>query len=221
MRYALKRLGGSVLSDDEKITVIAEKFTGILKALGLDPDSPSLKETPKRVATMYVKEIFVGLKKEAFPKLTFSDFTKPTRSSSTVVVKNIQLVSHCEHHFVPMVGVAHIAYLPKDKVIGLSKLNRIAKYFASRPQLQERLTCQIAESLAHILQTPDVAVFTEMSHFCVQGRGVLDKESTTRAHFLLGRFESDPSFRQEFLWFFPEASMKKNYGETSQNSRLA
>lgn len=185
------------VGNEEKIALIEEKFRDILELLGLDSSHPTIKDTPARVAKMYVKELFSGLDPENYPTLSFSDFAPP-EYSSYVLVKNISLQSYCEHHFVPMVGHAHIAYLPQKKVIGLSKLNRIADYFAKRPQLQERLTAQIAENLCEVLETEDVAVYTIMSHFCVQMRGIKDKDSFTHSYVLLGKFKEDPMLRSEF-----------------------
>ncbi len=191
------------LSEEEKILQIEEKFREILQILGLDLQHESLKDTPGRIAKMYVKELFSGLNPSAYPKLSFADFSSPELSSS-VFVKNISLYSHCEHHFVPMAGFAHIAYLPKNKVLGLSKINRIAQYFAKRPQLQERLTAQIAESLSLVLETEDIAVYTVMRHFCVQMRGVQDQNSITHSQFFLGRFLQDTQLRMEFLSQIPK-----------------
>ncbi|HSW72684.1 MAG TPA: GTP cyclohydrolase I FolE [Chlamydiales bacterium] len=188
----------TLVSEEEKIALIEEKFRDILDILGLDSSHSTIKDTPARVAKMYVKELFSGLDPENYPKLSFSDFAPP-EYSSYVLVKNISLQSYCEHHFVPMVGHAHIAYLPQKKVIGLSKLNRIADYFAKRPQLQERLTAQIAENLCEVLETEDVAVYTIMSHFCVQMRGIKDKDSFTHSYVLLGKFQDEPNLRSEFI----------------------
>jgi GTP cyclohydrolase IA len=193
----------SSLSDKEKMAQIEEKFRDILDILGLDLENDSIKETPARVAKMYVKEIFSGLDLNAYPKLSFADFTPPEHSSY-ILVKNITVQSYCEHHFVPMIGKAHIAYLPKNKIIGLSKMNRIADYFSRRPQLQERLTAQIAESLSSALETEDVAVYTIMRHFCVHMRGVSDKNALTHSHFLLGKFREDTPMRREFLSNIPK-----------------
>lgn len=187
------------LSDEEKIAQIEQKFTEILEILGLDLENESLKATPYRIAKMYVKEIFSGLQLKEFPRLLFTDFTPPDKSDSLIFVKNVALNSYCEHHLVPMIGYAHIAYLPEQKIIGLSKINRIAEYFSKRPQLQERLTAQIADSLSLVLESPHVAVYTEMRHFCVQTRGVSDKTSLTNNHFLMGKFKTDPHLRKEFL----------------------
>jgi GTP cyclohydrolase I len=157
------------LDDELKIELIEKNFKEIMHILGLDLSDESLKDTPKRVAKMYVKEIFSGLNPNNKPKPTL--FENKFNFSEMLVEKNITIYSYCEHHFVPITGKAHIAYFPKNHVIGLSKLNRIAQYYAKRPQVQERLTMQIANDLKETLQTDDVAVIIDADHMCVASRG--------------------------------------------------
>ena len=184
------------LSADEKKRLIADNMAEILKILGLDLSDPSLSMTPGRIAKMYVDEIFVGLDPQQFPKLTFQEENIP---SELILVKNISFVSFCEHHFVPMVGRAHVACYPKKKVLGLSKFTDLVRYLAQRPQLQERLTQQIAETFASLLETEDVAVALQALHFCVMARGAKDMTAEMETHLLKGRFESDPALRNEFF----------------------
>jgi GTP cyclohydrolase I len=180
--------GSDELSEKDKIESITYHFRKIMEALGLDLADDSLKGTPSRVAKMYVKEIFSGLDKNAFPSISLFDNTY--QYSEMLIEKDIQVYSCCEHHFIPFVGKAHVAYFPADKVIGLSKLNRVVKYFARRPQVQERLTMDIANSLKKILQTEDIAVVIEAKHFCVAARGVEDSNSATVTSHLGGKFKS-------------------------------
>ena len=155
-------------------------------ALGLDMSDDSLAGTPLRVAKMYVNEIFSGLDKDAFPSISVFDNTYGY--DQMLLEKNIQVYSYCEHHFVPFIGKACVAYFPSDKVIGLSKLNRIVKYFSRRPQVQERLTMDIATALKQVLHTDDVAVMIEAKHLCVAARGVEDTNSVTVTNHLSGKF---------------------------------
>lgn len=189
----------TLLSDEEKIAKIEQRFREILQILGLDLENDSIAHTSYRVAKMYVKEIFSGLNLDNFPSLCFIEDQSAIDSSQLIVIKDITLTSFCEHHFVPMTGICHIGYIPNKKIIGLSKINRIAQYFCKRPQLQERLTAQIADSLKTILQTEDIAIFTRMNHFCVTMRGVNDKDSITETSLLKGRLKTDPNYRQEFF----------------------
>ena len=167
-----------------------------METLGLDLSDDSLMETPKRVAKMYVSEIFYGLDYEAFPKCTAVD--NKMKYNEMVVERNVNVQSNCEHHFVVIDGVATVAYVPKDKVLGLSKINRIVEYFAKRPQIQERLTEQIFHTLCFILETNDVAVLIDARHYCVASRGVEDTGSSTVSSRLGGGFKSDPAARAEF-----------------------
>jgi len=176
-------------SESEKIEKIQFHFQQIMETLGLDLTDNSLKGTPARVAKMYVKEIFQGLNPEAFPKITL--FDNNYGYNEALIERDIQVYSYCEHHFVPFIGKAHVAYIPSDKVIGLSKLNRIVKFFARRPQVQERLTNDIATSLKSILNTDDVAVYIEARHLCVASRGVEDTKSATITTHFSGRFKDE------------------------------
>jgi GTP cyclohydrolase IA len=180
-----------------KIEVIETHFTKIMETLGLDMSDDSLIETPKRVAKMYVNEIFWGLDYEAFPKCTTVD--NKMQYNEMVVERNVSVQSNCEHHFVVIDGLATVAYVPKQKVLGLSKINRIVEYFSKRPQIQERLTEQIFHTLQYILETEDVAVLIDAQHYCVKSRGVEDTGSSTVTVRLGGGFKNDPSARQEFL----------------------
>lgn len=184
------------LSDNEKIDRIEASFKEIMLTLGLDLSDDSLKGTPKRVAKMYVKEIFSGLDARNFPKATL--FENKFGYKEMLVEKDITFYSNCEHHFVPFYGKAHVAYFGADKVIGLSKLNRIVQYFAHRPQVQERLTNQIGKELQIVLQTENVAVFIEANHLCVASRGVKDTNSSTITTFYGGKFIND-DLKNQFL----------------------
>ena len=184
------------LDDELKIELIEKNFKEIMNILGLDLSDESLKDTPGRVAKMYVKEVFSGLNPDNKPKPTL--FENKFNFSEMLVEKDITIYSYCEHHFVPITGKAHIAYFPKNHVIGLSKLNRIAQYYAKRPQVQERLTIQIASDLKETLQTDDVAVIIDADHMCVVSRGVNDVNSSTITSSYNGRFLNDET-RKEFL----------------------
>jgi GTP cyclohydrolase I len=185
-----------VMSDDEKIEKIEQHFTQIMQTLGLDLSDDSLKGTPNRVAKMYVKEIFSGLNPQNKPKMAL--FENKYQYNQMLVEKDITFYSNCEHHFVPIFGKAHLAYISNGKVIGLSKLNRIVNYFAKRPQVQERFTMQIAKELQKVLQTDDVAVLIDAKHLCVSSRGIKDNNSATVTSFYGGRFNED-FVKQEFL----------------------
>jgi len=184
------------LDDETKIELIAKHFSGIMQVLGMDLEDDSLKDTPKRVAKMYVKEIFSGLNPMNKPKLTL--FKNPFQYKRMLVEKNISVFSNCEHHFVPIVGKAHVAYISNGEVIGLSKLNRIVQFCSQRPQVQERLTIQIANLLKEALGTEDVAVVIDAHHHCVSSRGIKDAGSTTITSEYGGQFLSDET-RNEFL----------------------
>jgi GTP cyclohydrolase IA len=174
------------ISDSDKINAITFHFQKIMEALGLDLEEDSLRDTPSRVANMYVKEIFSGLERNNFPAI--SVFNNTYRYNEMLIERDIQVYSCCEHHFVPFLGKAHVAYFPADKVIGLSKLNRVVKYFSRRPQVQERLTMEVANSLKEILQTEDIAVMIEAKHFCVAARGIEDANSSTVTSHFGGKF---------------------------------
>lgn len=183
-------------TDEEKIEIITEKFKAIMETLGLDLRDDSLKGTPRRVAKMYVKEIFNGLNPANMPSIAL--FDNKYKYNEMLVEKNISFYSNCEHHFVPIVGKAHIAYISNGKVIGLSKLNRLVEYFAKRPQVQERLTVQIGKKLTEVLGTEDVAVLIDAKHLCVSSRGVEDDTSTTVTAFYGGAFKTEAT-KTEFL----------------------
>jgi GTP cyclohydrolase I len=180
-----------------KIEIIERHFTEIMRILGLDLGDDSLIDTPKRVAKMYVNEIFWGLDHEAFPKCTTVD--NKMKYDEMVIERNVNVQSNCEHHFVVIDGVATVGYIPKQKVLGLSKINRVVEYFSKRPQIQERLTEQIYYALQYILETDNIAVVVDAQHYCVKSRGVEDVGSSTVTSKLGGVFKSDPSVRQEFM----------------------
>ena len=169
---------------------IAFHFSEFMQTLGLDLSDDSLRGTPMRVAKMYVKEIFSGLDPKNKPKIALFDNKYQYRQM--LIEKNITFYSNCEHHFVPIIGKAHVAYISSGKVIGLSKLNRMVQYFAKRPQVQERLTNQIGRELQQILETDDVAVIIDAKHLCVSSRGIQDDTSATVTSFFGGAFE-DPA----------------------------
>lgn len=180
-----------------KIDVIEKHFTSIMETLGLDLTDDSLIETPKRVAKMYVNEIFWGLDYDAFPKCTAVD--NKMKYDEMVVERNVNVQSNCEHHFVIIDGLATVAYIPNQKVLGLSKINRIVEYFSKRPQIQERLTEQVYHALQYILETDNIGVVVNARHFCVRSRGVEDTGSSTVTSKLGGVFKTDPNVRTEFM----------------------
>ena len=184
------------LDDDTKIEKIAIHFEEIMSILGLDMTDDSLQGTPKRVAKMYVKEVFKGLNPDNKPASRM--FENKFGYSQLLVEKDISFYSHCEHHFVPIHGKAHIAYISNNGVVGLSKLHRIVDYFSRRPQVQERLTNQIGEELKNMLDTEDVAVVLDAVHMCVSMRGIQDQTSTTITSFYSGQFNEEAT-RNEFL----------------------
>lgn len=184
------------MDDDTKIALITDHFTEILNVLGLDLNDDSLKDTPKTIAKMYVKEIFSGLNPDNKPIPTL--FKNPYRYQEMLVEKNIAVFSNCEHHFVPIVGKAHVAYISNGTVIGLSKLNRIVQYYSRRPQVQERLTIQICEEIKAVMGTEDVAVMIDANHHCVSSRGIRDIGSSTITTAFSGKFQS-PEAKNEFL----------------------
>jgi GTP cyclohydrolase IA len=184
------------LTDEAKIEKISASFYDIMHTLGLDLTDESLKGTPGRVAKMYVKELFSGLKPENIPAMTL--FNNEYQYGEMLVERNISFFSNCEHHFVPIVGKVHVAYISSGKVVGLSKLHRIVNYYARRPQVQERLTMQIGNALREALGTDDVAVIVDADHFCVSSRGIADQTSSTVTSFYDGAF-AEISKREEFL----------------------
>lgn len=184
------------ISDNKKIDLIEDKFRDIMNIMGLDLNDDSLNGTPYRVAKMFVKEIFYGLNPENKPKI--SVFENKFRYGEMLVEKNINMNSTCEHHFLPIVGKAHVAYISSGEVIGLSKINRIVDYYARRPQVQERLTVQIANELKQILKTDDVAVVIDAKHLCVSSRGIQDESSSTVTAEYSGKFKTNET-KNEFL----------------------
>jgi len=191
------------LTGSQKIQKISMHFKEIMLTLGLDLSDDSLVDTPTRVAKMYVDELFKGLAPSNFPKCTTID--NKIDYDEMVLVRDITLLSSCEHHFVTIDGLANVAYIPKKKVLGLSKINRIVDYFSRRPQVQERLTHQIFHCLSHILETEDVAVVIDATHYCVKARGVQDASSHTLTSKLGGSFRSNPATRAELF-----SLLKKN-----------
>ena len=184
------------LNDDEKIKIIQNHFEQIMHTLGLDMSDESLNGTPYRVAKMYVKEIFKGLNPENRP--IARQFGNKYAYHDMVVEKNINVTSFCEHHFLPFIGKAHVAYISSGKVIGLSKINRIVDFYARRPQVQERLTLQIADELKKAMDTDDVAVFLECKHLCVSTRGIQDRQSSTVTTEFSGSFRNEKE-QQRFI----------------------
>jgi GTP cyclohydrolase I len=185
------------LSNDEKYTRIKDAMTTVVETLGLDLSDDSLQETPHRIAKMYVNEIFGGLDYANFPKMSVIE--NKMQVDEMVKVSDIHLTSTCEHHFVTIDGFAKVAYIPKDKIVGLSKINRLVRFFAQRPQVQERLTQQVLISLQTLLETENVAVSIDATHFCVKSRGVMDTHSHTITTALGGIFKSNVHTRAEFL----------------------
>lgn len=185
------------LSEKEKINKIEKSFLEIMQVLGLDLSDDSLNETPTRVANMFVNEIYCGLRPENFPKIT--TVSNKMNYDSMVIEKNVTVQSNCEHHFIVIDGFAHVAYIPKDKILGLSKMNRLVEYFAKRPQIQERLTEQIYYALEYLLETSNIAVVIDAKHYCVKSRGVEDEGSQTVTSKMGGEFKSNPEIRREFF----------------------
>ncbi len=184
------------MPDDEKVEKIEKHFGEIMRILGLDLTDDSLSGTPRRVAKMYVKEVFSGLNPKNRPHARL--FENKYKYNQMLVEKEITFYSHCEHHFVPIYGKAHVAYFSSGKVIGLSKINRIVQYFSKRPQVQERLTVQIARELMRVLRTEDVGVVIDATHLCVASRGVGDTNSRTGTAYFSGKF-NDENIKREFL----------------------
>lgn len=187
----------TTLDRKDKIAEIEKSFSHIMQVLGLDLADDSLMDTPKRVAKMYVNEIFWGLDYDAFPKCTTVD--NKMKYDEMVVERSINVQSNCEHHFVVIDGLATVGYIPNQKVLGLSKINRIVEYFSKRPQIQERLTEQIYYALQFILETDNIAVVIDAQHYCVKSRGVEDTGSSTVTSKLGGCFKNDPAVRAEFM----------------------
>lgn len=185
------------LSRDEKYTKVRQLMSEVVSTLGLDLNDDSLNETPHRIAKMYVDEIFAGLNYANFPKMSLID--NKMQVSEMIKVKDISFTSTCEHHFVTIDGYATVAYIPSGRIIGLSKINRIVRFFAQRPQVQERLTQQVLVALQTLLETDNVAVTMEAVHYCVKSRGVMDVNSKTQTTALGGIFKDDGRTRAEFL----------------------
>ena len=185
------------LSSEQKYDKLKGLFTEVVDTLGLDLNDDSLAETPHRIAKMYVHEIFSGLDYETFPKIALIE--NKMQVDEMVKVNNISLTSTCEHHFVTIDGYAKVAYIPNEKIIGLSKINRIVRFFAKRPQVQERLTQQILIALQALLETDNVAVSINATHYCVKSRGVMDATSETSTTALGGDFKTNSNTRAEFL----------------------
>ncbi|MBO3700445.1 GTP cyclohydrolase I FolE [Roseivirga sp. E12] len=181
--------GAFDMDDELKMNLIEDKFRDIMEIMGLDLTDDSLSGTPKRVAKMYIQEIFSGLNPANKPKVAL--FENKYQYNEMLVEKDITFYSNCEHHFVPIIGKAHVAYISSGKVIGLSKINRIVNYYAKRPQVQERLTVQIANELKSILETDDVAVIIDAEHLCVSSRGVQDVNSSTVTAQFEGKFKEE------------------------------
>ncbi len=188
----------SNLTDEEKITAIAAHFQEIMSILGLDLNDHSLQQTPTRVARMYVQEVFKGISLDAFPEISLFREDMSESNYQGVVVTKARFTSFCEHHFVPMIGVACVGYIPRGKVIGLSKISRIVRYFSARPQLQERLSAQIADCLSILLGHEDVAVTIQAQHTCVMSRGAKDESGLTSTSYTRGVFHSDANIRRDF-----------------------
>lgn len=185
------------LTDEQKIQKISEHFTEIMDILGLDLSNDSLKNTPRRIAKMYVNEVFSGLNPQHFPAVTVIE--NEMHYDQMVSIQDIQVMSVCEHHFQTIDGYATVAYIPNKRVIGLSKINRIVRFFSRRPQVQERLTKQIADCLQYVLDTEHVAVHINAKHYCVMARGVSDAHSSTTTSDLRGHFKERSETRNEFL----------------------
>lgn len=187
----------SPLTQEQKYERIKGLMTEVIDTLGLDLNDDSLQETPHRIAKMYVHEIFSGLDYEQFPDLSVID--NKMNVDEMVKVNDIDLTSTCEHHFVTIDGLATVAYIPKNKIIGLSKINRLVRFFAQRPQVQERLTQQVLAALQALLETDDVAITINATHYCVKARGVMDTSSSTTTTALGGAFKNNSRTRAEFL----------------------
>ena len=183
------------VSDNEKINLITEKFEDILTIIGLDLTDDSLKNTPQRIAKMYINEIFKGLNPKNRPKITL--FKNKYSYQTPLIERNIPFTSFCEHHFVPISGIANVAYIPKNYVIGLSKIHRLIDFYARRPQVQERLTLQIVEDLSKTLQTKDIGVVLKASHSCISCRGVEDIGSSTITSSFLGKIMANNTIISE------------------------
>jgi GTP cyclohydrolase I len=197
-RFPTPKSKNPTLKREEKIKAIEEKFRDIMQILGLDLEHPSLQRTPYRIAKMYVDEVFTGLDETTFPTVRFVENEYSHSKRNNLVFVKVNFNSFCEHHFVPMTGVIYVGYIPNKKIIGLSKIPRIVRFFSQRPQIQERLGAQIADSLQAILETEHIAVCIIAKHFCMVVRGIEDSVSHTVTHVLRGDFETDSARREEF-----------------------
>ncbi|MGS0695178.1 GTP cyclohydrolase I FolE [Shewanella sp. 0m-4] len=187
----------SDMNTQQKYDRIKGLMTEVISTLGLDLSDDSLCETPHRIAKMYVNEVFAGLDYANFPKI--AQIENKMGVDEMVKISDISVVSTCEHHFITIDGLAKVAYIPKETIIGLSKINRLVRFFAQRPQVQERLTKQMLVALQTLLGTADVAVSINATHYCVKSRGVMDTQSQTQTTALGGCFKSNPATRIEFL----------------------
>lgn len=189
------------MSDEEKIEKIAANYKNILELLGLDLTDDSLQRTPYRIARMYVKEIFSGLDFNNFPEISFFEnkFQPSKGENENIILVKVNFTSFCEHHFVPMRGYAYVAYVPHKKLIGLSKIPRIVRFFAKRPQVQERLAAQIVDSLSLLLETDNIAISIVAEHYCVISRGIENEHSNTVTNILKGNFQTHEALRREFF----------------------
>ena len=194
-------LSGKVLGRDEKYQRVKAAMADVVDALGLDLQDDSLAETPHRIAKMYVDEIFSGLDYTRFPKNSVIE--NKMAADEMIRVSNIGVLSTCEHHFITIDGFARVAYMPGEKLIGLSKINRIVRFFAQRPQVQERLTRQVLVALQTLLEVEDVAVAIDATHYCVKARGVMDAGSQTATSAVAGVFKTDKQLRREFFSAVP------------------
>ena len=185
------------LSPEEQYDRLHQAFSDVLSTLGLDLRDDSLTETPHRIANMYLNDLFEGLDYSTFPRI--SAIENKMGVDEMVRIDNIELISTCEHHFVTIDGFARVAYIPGERVIGLSKINRLVRFFARRPQVQERLTRQVMVALQTLLDTDDVAVQIDATHYCVKARGIMDSHSSTRTQALGGQFRENDQLRREFL----------------------
>ena len=185
------------LTAEQKKEKLEKNFKEIMETLGLDLTDDSLCDTPRRLSKMYVDELFCGLDEKSFPKMTTIE--NKMGLTQMVLIKNIKVMSVCEHHFQPIHGRCSIAYVPKNKVLGLSKFNRIVNHFSRRPQVQERLTNQIADKLQEVLGTDNIAVYIDAKHYCVISRGIEDENSSTSTCEVRGVFLNDPAARAEFF----------------------
>lgn len=204
VREHLKKLGledtvvvGDLMMGEDQLHHIEKRFAGIIACLNLYTDNPAIVDTPRRVSRMYCEELFYGLNYDKFPDCTV--FPNVHKYDEVVAIKDISVRSMCEHHFLPFIGTAKIGYIPKDKILGLSKFNRIVDFYSRRPQIQERLVQQIHAALSYILDTDDVAVVVSATHYCTVMRGVKDSNSSTSTSKMSGRFMSNPALRSEFF----------------------